>query len=70
MTPPVPWHRVISSAVTITITPPGSERQRQALEAEGIEVVVGRTGELRVNLSEWGWFPDPEPEATEDAGEE
>jgi methylated-DNA-protein-cysteine methyltransferase-like protein len=28
-----------------------------ALVAEGVEVVVGRMGEMRVDLGRWGWFP-------------
>ena len=57
----IPWHRVLSSTGTISSRGPGTsgaQRQREALEAEGVEVVVGRTGEFRVNLGEWGWFPD------------
>lgn len=37
----------------------GAQRQRDALVAEGIEVTVGRTGEMRVDLGSWGWFPPP-----------
>jgi len=36
----------------------GAQRQREALEAEGVEVVETQGGELRVNLKEYGWFPD------------
>lgn len=60
--PPVPWQRVISSAGTISSRGPGTDgaqRQRDALEAEGVEVQVGRTGEFRVDFGTWGWFPDP-----------
>ncbi|KAI6162661.1 MGMT family protein [Pisolithus thermaeus] len=60
--PPVPWQRVISSAGMISSRGPGTDdaqRQRDALEAEGVEVVVGRTGESRVDLATWGWFPAP-----------
>lgn len=60
--PPVPWQRVVSSAGTISSRGPGTDgaqRQRDVLEAEGVEVVVGRTGELRVDLARWGWFPAP-----------
>ncbi|KAI6011949.1 hypothetical protein EDC04DRAFT_2762507 [Pisolithus marmoratus] len=60
--PPVPWQRVLSSAGTISSRGPGTDgaqRQRDVLEAEGVEVVVGRTGELRVDLARWGWFPAP-----------
>lgn len=66
-TPPLPWHRVISSSGAISSRGPGTngaELQRQALEEEDIEVIVGRTGELKVDLRLYGWFPDrlnPEP---------
>lgn len=59
--PPIPWYRVISSSGTISSRGPGTDgaqRQRQALEAEGVEVTDGRTGEMRVDLSTWGWFPE------------
>ncbi|KIJ57498.1 hypothetical protein HYDPIDRAFT_104172, partial [Hydnomerulius pinastri MD-312] len=62
VTPPIPWHRVISAAGTISSRGPGTngaQRQRDALEAEGVEVTDGRTGDFRVNLSTWGWFPEP-----------
>jgi len=62
VTPPVPWHRVISAAGTISSRGPGTtgaQRQRDALEAEGIEVTDGRTGDFRVSLVTWGWFPAP-----------
>jgi len=59
--PPVPWHRVINSAGTISSRGPGTDgaqRQREALEAEGVEVVtVHGGGEMRVDLTRWGWFP-------------
>jgi len=60
--PPIPWYRVISSSGTISSRGPGTngaQRQREALEAEGVEVTEGRTGELRVDLRTWGWFPQP-----------
>ena len=59
----MPWHRVIGSPGTISSRGPGTQgaqRQRDALVAEGIEVTVGRTGELRVDFGRWGWFPAPE----------
>ncbi|KAJ3852822.1 MGMT family protein [Lentinula lateritia] len=59
--PPLPWHRVISSSGVISSRGPnttGAERQRQALEEEDVEVTVGRTGEFRVDLKSYGWFPD------------
>lgn len=57
----VPWQRVLGSAGTISSRGPGTsgaERQRQALEAEGVVVTVGRTGDLRVDLTIYGWFPE------------
>lgn len=60
-TPPIPWYRVIGSSGTISSRGPGTEgaqRQCDALQAEGVEVTTGRTGELRVDLREYGWFPD------------
>lgn len=56
----VPWCRVISSSGTISSRGPGTEgaaRQRDALIAEGVEVTTGRTGEMRVDFRQWGWFP-------------
>ncbi|KAL0955426.1 hypothetical protein HGRIS_001672 [Hohenbuehelia grisea] len=61
-TPPVPWHRVIASSGAISSRGPGTDgaqRQQEALEAEGIEVMVGRGGERKVDLREYGWFPEP-----------
>jgi len=58
----IPWQRVISSSGQISSRGPGTEgaqRQREALEAEGVEVtdsVGGATG--RVSFREYGWFPD------------
>ncbi len=60
--PPVPWHRVINSAGAISSGGPGTDgaqRQREALEAEGVQVTTGRTGESRIDLGRWGWFPQP-----------
>ena len=58
--PPIPWHRVIGASGTISSRGPGTDgaqRQRDALEAEGVEVTAGRTGELRIDLGRYGWFP-------------
>ncbi|KAF8889412.1 MGMT family protein [Gymnopilus junonius] len=58
--PPIPWHRVIGASGTISSRGPGTngaQRQRDALVAEGVEVTTGRTGELRVDLGRYGWFP-------------
>ncbi|KAI0662196.1 MGMT family protein [Cubamyces menziesii] len=58
--PPIPWHRVLSSSGAISSRGPGTDgaaRQRDALVAEGVEVETTRSGELKVNLREYGWFP-------------
>ncbi|CAA7267724.1 unnamed protein product [Cyclocybe aegerita] len=58
--PPIPWHRVIGASGTISSRGPGTDgaqRQRDALEAEGVEVTTGRTGDMRVDLARFGWFP-------------
>lgn len=73
--PPIPWHRVISASGTISSRGPGTDgaqRQRDALVAEGVEVVTGRTGEMRVDLRAFGWFPAVERfrRGGEEAGEE
>jgi alkylated DNA nucleotide flippase Atl1 len=60
--PPVPWQRVVSSAGKISSRGPGTDgaqRQREALEAEDVEVRAGRTNELLIDLAEYGWFPAP-----------
>ena len=60
--PPIPWYRVIASSGTISSRGPGTsgaDNQRQELEAEGIEVSVGRTGDMRVDMKRYGWFPAP-----------
>jgi hypothetical protein len=35
----------------------GAHRQRETLEAEGVDVVDGWTGKMRVDFARWGWFP-------------
>ncbi|OBZ73468.1 Alkyltransferase-like protein 1 [Grifola frondosa] len=55
--PPVPWYRVVSASGSISSRGPGTdgaERQRQELEAEGVEVAVRRGGELKVDLKQGG----------------
>ncbi|EMD39834.1 hypothetical protein CERSUDRAFT_103774 [Gelatoporia subvermispora B] len=59
--PPVPWHRVLSSSGAISSRGPGTDganRQAQELEAEGIDVTQTRSGDLKVDLHRWGWFPE------------
>jgi len=60
-TPPVPWYRVVSSSGAISSRGPGTngaQNQRDELEAEGVEVTTGRTGEMRIDFGRWGWFPE------------
>ncbi|KAF8162643.1 MGMT family protein [Crassisporium funariophilum] len=58
--PPIPWHRVMGASGTISSRGPGTDgatRQRDALVAEGVHVTTGRTGDMRVDFKEFGWFP-------------
>jgi methylated-DNA-protein-cysteine methyltransferase-like protein len=60
--PPVQWQRVVSSAGRISLRGPstdGAARQGEALQGEDVEVHVGRTNELLVDLATYGWFPAP-----------
>ncbi|KAI0291175.1 MGMT family protein [Multifurca ochricompacta] len=61
--PPVPWQRVVSSVGKISSRGPGTDgaqRQREALEAENVQVHVGRAfNEFLVDLRAYGWFPAP-----------
>ncbi|KAG9041216.1 hypothetical protein FS837_012542 [Tulasnella sp. UAMH 9824] len=70
----VPWQRVIGSSGAISSRGPGTDgaqRQREALEAEGVEVAEGRGGELKVDLRTYGWFPaSVEGAAPEEENEE
>ncbi|KAG8926765.1 hypothetical protein FRC03_005190 [Tulasnella sp. 419] len=62
----IPWQRVISSSGAISSRGPGTDgaaRQRAALEDENVEVEEGRTGEFRVDLRRYGWFPNEIPDA-------
>ncbi|THU96820.1 MGMT family protein [Dendrothele bispora CBS 962.96] len=55
----IPWQRVVGSSGAISSRGPGTngaQRQREALEAEGVEVTVGRTGDFRVDLQTFGWW--------------
>ncbi|KAH9850888.1 DNA binding methylated-DNA-cysteine S-methyltransferase [Lenzites betulinus] len=58
--PPIPWYRVLSSSGTISSRGPGTSganRQRDALVAEGVDVQTARSGEFKVGLRQYGWFP-------------
>lgn len=62
--PPVPWQRVVSSAGKISSRGPGTDGaqlQCEALEAEDVEVRVGRANELLIDLVGYGWFPASVP---------
>ncbi|KAF9534491.1 MGMT family protein [Crepidotus variabilis] len=59
-TPLIPWYRVIGASGTISSRGPGTDgarRQRNALVAEGVDVTDGRTGDFRIDLRTYGWFP-------------
>ena len=59
----MPWQRVVSSAGKISSRGPGTDgaqRQREALEAEDVEVRVGDgagANEFLIDLAAYGWFP-------------
>ena len=58
--PPIPWHRVISSSGAISSRGPGTDgvtRQRDTLIAEGVDVTTTRSGDFKVDLRTYGWFP-------------
>ncbi|KAH7926678.1 hypothetical protein BV22DRAFT_1032676 [Leucogyrophana mollusca] len=54
-TPPVPWHRVVSTSGIISTGE--SCHQRDILVEEGVPVHIGSHGESRVDFDQWGWFP-------------
>lgn len=57
----VPWYRVVSSTGKISSRGPGTtgaQRQKEELEAEGIEITITRENEFLVKLGEYGWFPE------------
>lgn len=49
----LPWHRVINSRGTISLTGQGYEEQRALLEAEGVELGLGG----RIDLQTYLWRP-------------
>jgi methylated-DNA-protein-cysteine methyltransferase-like protein len=49
----LPWHRVINSKGTISLTGEGYELQRRLLEAEGVELGLGG----RIDLDRHLWKP-------------
>ncbi|MCQ3831072.1 MGMT family protein [Microbulbifer elongatus] len=46
----LPWHRVINAQGKISLPPPGSQRQKERLEAEGVVLISGK-----VDLARYGW---------------
>ncbi|OTB04260.1 hypothetical protein M426DRAFT_321100 [Hypoxylon sp. CI-4A] len=64
----VPWQRVINAKGIISprSQPSGTRNQAAALEAEGVTVTTDALGELLVDFSEYGWFPDVLPSEAED----
>ncbi|EPE08251.1 mgmt family protein [Ophiostoma piceae UAMH 11346] len=66
----VPWQRVLSAKGVIS--PRGAEaggalgrnRQAVALRDEGVEVTQDAMGELKVDLTQYGWFPRQLPSET------
>lgn len=49
----LPWHRVINSRGTISLTGDGYEEQRRLLEAEGVQLGLGG----RVDFAAYLWRP-------------
>ncbi|KAF2006908.1 hypothetical protein P154DRAFT_517364 [Amniculicola lignicola CBS 123094] len=61
----VPWQRVINARGGIPPRGPhGASRHAAVLRAEGVEVSEGSMGELTVDLSKYGWFPEMLPSET------
>ena len=57
----VPWQRVVSSSGKISSRGPGTtgaQRQKEALEDEGVEVRTTRENEIAVRWDACGWFPE------------
>lgn len=47
----LPWHRVVNSQGTISLTGPDLQRQRQALLSEGVQV----SGAGKISLRKYRW---------------
>ncbi|KAI1101808.1 6-O-methylguanine DNA methyltransferase [Jackrogersella minutella] len=56
----VPWQRVINAKGIISprLQFEGAQNQAAVLEAEGVIVTANALGELMVDFSEYGWFPN------------
>ncbi|KAL7624229.1 Alkyltransferase-like protein 1 [Parahypoxylon ruwenzoriense] len=64
----VPWQRVINSKGIISprSQPSGARNQAAALREEGVTVTTGALGELMIDFSQYGWFPDELPSDNEE----
>ncbi|KAI8957924.1 DNA binding methylated-DNA--cysteine S-methyltransferase [Daldinia sp. FL1419] len=64
----VPWQRVINSKGMISprSQPSGARNQATALRNEGVTITTGALGELMVDFSECGWFPNELPSEVEE----
>ncbi|OTA53263.1 DNA binding methylated-DNA--cysteine S-methyltransferase [Hypoxylon sp. EC38] len=64
----VPWQRVINAKGIISprSQPSGALNQAAALEAEGVTVTTDALGELTVDFSQYGWFPNVLPSEEEE----
>ncbi|KAI1652362.1 DNA binding methylated-DNA--cysteine S-methyltransferase [Daldinia loculata] len=67
----VPWQRVINAKGMISprSQPSGARNQAAALRTEGVTVTTSALGELMVDFSECGWFPNELPSEAEDDDE-
>ncbi|OTA80946.1 hypothetical protein M434DRAFT_25359 [Hypoxylon sp. CO27-5] len=68
----VPWQRVINAKGIISprSQPSGALNQAAALEAEGVTVTTDALGELTVDFSQYGWFPNVLPSEEEEEEDE
>ncbi|KAJ3473192.1 hypothetical protein NLG97_g10462 [Lecanicillium saksenae] len=66
----VPWQRVVNARGVISPRnhPTAVRTQAELLRDEGVEVSRGGLGELSVDLSEYGWFPDVLPSEDNEGG--
>lgn len=64
----VPWQRVINAKGIISprSQPSGALNQAAALQAEGVTVTTDALGELMVDFSQYGWFPNVLPSEEEE----
>ncbi|KAI2467795.1 DNA binding methylated-DNA--cysteine S-methyltransferase [Annulohypoxylon bovei var. microspora] len=63
----VPWQRVINAKGIISprSQPSGAQNQAAALRTEGVTVATDALGELMVDFSKHGWFPEELPSEVE-----